>query len=103
MRQLINVYVDSSDENVVAAVLSRVVSAPVSVNAPVTRIRRGDALSARSIRRTVEEGEVGCHKIRSGFHPHRKLGCEVICNIEREKKKKEIKNSPFINIVSMTV
>ena len=71
-------YVDAGDEDVVAAVLGRVVRAPVSVDAPVARVRRRDALGARRVRRAVEEGEVGRHEVRPGRHPHRQFGREVI-------------------------
>lgn len=71
-------YVDSSDEDIIAAVLGRVVSAAVAVDAPVARVGRRHALGARRVRRAVEESEVGRHEIRSRFHPNRQLGREVI-------------------------
>ena len=81
---ILRTYVDSGHEDVVAAVLGRVVSAPVAVDAPVARIRRRDAFRARRVRGAVEEGEVGRHEIRSGRHPHRQFGRKVIC---RKKSK----------------
>lgn len=75
-------YVDSGDEDVVAAVLGRVVRAAVPVDAPVARVRRGHALGARGVRRAVEEREVRRHKVRPRRHAHRQFRREVICRRE---------------------
>lgn len=72
-------YVDASDEDVVATVLCRVVSAPVSVDAPVARIGRRDALGARRVRRAVEKGEIGRDEIRSRRHADGQFGRKMIC------------------------
>ena len=72
-------HLQSGDEYVVAAVLGRVVGAPVAVHAPVARERRADALAAVLVPVAVVEAEIGRHEVGSGGHPHRQLGLDEVC------------------------
>lgn len=72
-------YVDASDEDVVAAIFCRVVSAPMSVHAPIARIGGRNAFRARRVGRAVEKGEIGGHEIRTRRRPHRQFGRKMIC------------------------
>ena len=70
--------VDPSDEDVVPAVFSGVVSASVPVNAPVAGEGGGDAGGAGGEGVAVEEGEVGGGKVSAVFSDsHGQFACEV--------------------------
>lgn len=71
-------YADACYENVVTAVFGGVVCASVTVDAPIAGERRGNALSARTVRVAIEEGEIGRNEVGSRSGPHRKFRIEMI-------------------------
>lgn len=69
---------DARHEDVVAAVLGRVVRTAVGFHAPIARELRGDALRTGQVGAAVEERELGRHDVRplGGFD--RELRVEVV-------------------------
>lgn len=61
---------DSGDQDIVAAVFGRVVSAAMAVDAPIAGERRRHAGSAGGKGVAVEKGEIGGHQIGSFVHLH---------------------------------
>lgn len=72
---------DARDQNVVAAILGRVVRTAMGLDAPVARKLRGYAARARQMGGTVEEGEIRGYEIRAGCRANGEFSGEVVCGI----------------------